>query len=98
MAGAPVPAPPTAWPSYQSWGRLAAASGMVGVVFNPRMSTADNVAFYSAGGPLSSVVLRDPKPSVRCVVLYYPYLDLEHMRVAVEHNATIAFVRRHVEP
>jgi acetyl esterase/lipase len=37
------------------------------------------VAFYSAGGPIAGVVLREPMPHVRCVVLYYPYLDLEHV-------------------
>jgi acetyl esterase/lipase len=103
---------PTAkdWNSYQSWGRVAAASGMVAVVLNHRMNTNDNVreagsdlmdaiafvrtnagqygldpnrlcvAFYSAGGPISSVLLRDTPPYLRCVVLYYPYLDLEHLR------------------
>jgi acetyl esterase/lipase len=97
------------WPSYRSWGRIAAASGMVGVVLDHRMNTNDVVdqaggdlldavahvrahageygldpdrlcvAFYSAGGPISSVVLRRATPYVRCVVLYYPYLDLEHL-------------------
>jgi len=37
------------------------------------------VAFYSAGGPIAGVVLRESMPHVRCVVLYYPYLDLEHL-------------------
>jgi acetyl esterase/lipase len=97
------------WALYQSWGRLAAASGMVGVVPNHRMNTDDIVddagadvmdalahvraraaeygvdpdrlcvAFYSAGGPISSVVLRERLPYVKCVVLYYPYLDLAHL-------------------
>jgi acetyl esterase/lipase len=39
------------------------------------------LAFYSAGGVLSADVLREPRPFVRCVVLFYPYLDLEHLRV-----------------
>jgi acetyl esterase/lipase len=94
---------------FRTWGRVAAASGLVGITFNHRMSTRDNVdeaasdlvdllayvrrnaaelradpdrlcvMFFSAGGPLSSVLLRDPQPFVRCVVLYYPYLDLEHL-------------------
>ena len=98
------------WGIYQSWGRVAAASGLVGVTFNHRLTTNDNVAegsgdlkaliatvranaaawnidpdrlclaFYSAGGPLSSVPLRERPPYVRCVVLFYPFLDLEHMR------------------
>jgi len=97
------------WPSYQSWGRIAAASGMVGVVLDHRMNTNDVVdqagadlldaiasvraragdygldpdrlcvAFFSAGGPIAGVVLREAMPYVRCVVLYYPYLDLEHL-------------------
>jgi acetyl esterase/lipase len=31
------------WGIYQSWGRVAAASGLVGVTFNHRMTTNDNV-------------------------------------------------------
>ena len=98
------------WGIYQSWGRAAAASGFVGVTFNHRLTTNDNVvegsddlkalvatvranaatwnidpdrlclAFYSAGGPLASVPLRERPPYIRCVVLFYPFLDLEHMR------------------
>lgn len=101
---------PTTWPSYRSWGRLAAAAGLVGVVFNHRMTTDENIesaagdvtaavdfvrsnaatlgidpdrlciAVYSAGGPLASVFMREPTRSIRCLVLFYPYLDLEHMR------------------
>ena len=98
------------WSSYQRWGRLVAASGMVGVTFNHRLTTDDNVdeaspdvadalafirrraadfsadpnrvclAFYSAGGVLSGALLHDAPSYVRCVVLYYPFLDLEHLR------------------
>lgn len=101
---------PTEWPSYRSWGRLAGAAGLVGVVFNHRLTTDENVreggedvlaalnhvrtnaaalgvdanrlcvAVYSAGGPLASVVMRERLPYVRCLVLFYPFLDLEHMR------------------
>ena len=101
---------PTTWPTYRSWGRLAAAAGLVGVVFNHRMTTDENVemaagdvsaaveyvranastlgidpnrmcvAVYSAGGPLASVFMREGAPAIRCLVLFYPYLDLEHMR------------------
>jgi acetyl esterase/lipase len=39
------------------------------------------LAFYSAGGVLAGRALREPRPFVRCVVLFYPYLDLEHLRV-----------------
>jgi acetyl esterase/lipase len=38
------------------------------------------VAVYSAGGPLASVFMRERTPGIRCLVLFYPYLDLEHMR------------------
>src|SRR5687768_16345768 len=31
------------WGIYQSWGRVAAASGLVGVTFNHRLTTNDNV-------------------------------------------------------
>ena len=101
---------PTTWPSYRSWGRLIAAAGLVGVMFNHRMTTDENiedaasdvsaaadyvranatmlgidpdrvcVAVYSAGGPLASVFMRESALRVRCLVLFYPYLDLEHMR------------------
>jgi acetyl esterase/lipase len=113
------------WPSYQSWGRLAAASGMIGVVMNHRLTTDDNVdeasadlldaiafvlqraaqfgadpnrvcaGFYSAGGVVSGVLLRDAPNYLKCVVLYYPYLDLEHL-----NNKTIfreAHSRAHVD-
>lgn len=102
------------WGIYRSWGRVAAASGLVGVTFNHRMTTNDNVdvasgdlraaidlvrtnaaqwnidpdrlclAFYSAGGPLSSMPLRERPPYVKCVVLYYPFLDLEHLRTQTQ--------------
>jgi acetyl esterase/lipase len=38
------------------------------------------LAFYSAGGVLAAGALREPRRFVRCVVLFYPYLDLEHLR------------------
>jgi acetyl esterase/lipase len=103
---------PTEWPAYRSWGRLAAAAGLAGVMFNHRLTTDENlsvassdvsaaiayvraqsatlgidpdrlcIAVYSAGGPLASVVMRERAPYVRCLVLFYPFLDIEHMRVA----------------
>jgi acetyl esterase/lipase len=109
VAGQPGPRP-TEWPTYRSWGRLAGAAGLVGVVFNHRLTTDENVsegaadvlaalhhvrsnaaslgvdadrlcfAVFSAGGPLASVVMRQRTPPVRCLVLFYPFLDLEHMR------------------
>jgi acetyl esterase/lipase len=101
---------PTEWPTYRSWGRLAGAAGLVGVVFNHRLTTDENVreggedvlaalryvrsnaaslgvdpdrlciAVFSAGGPLASVIMRQRMPHVRCLVLFYPFLDLNHMR------------------
>ena len=113
------------WGVYRSWGRVAAASGLVGVTFNHRMTTNDNVdvasgdlraaidlvrknavqwnvdpdrlclAFYSAGGPLSSVPLRERPPYVKCVVLYYPFLDLEHLRTQTQFRP--AYSAAHVD-
>ena len=113
-------ASPTTWASYQSWGRLVAASGFVGVTFNHRLDTDEELsapeqqirsamryvrahadeldidrdrlclAFYSAGGQVASAVLRDPQPFVRCVVLLYPYLDLEHHRRATPFRGPMA--------
>ena len=113
------------WGIYRSWGRVAAASGLVGVTFNHRMTTNDNVdvasgdlraaidlvrknaaqwnidpdrlclAFYSAGGPLSSVPLRERPPYVKCVVLYYPFLDLEHLRTQTQFRP--AYSSAHVD-
>ena len=98
------------WSSYQRWARLVAASGMIGITFNHRLTTNDNVAeatpdvadavafirrraaefhadpnriclaFYSAGGVLAGSLLHDAPGYIKCVVLYYPYLDLEHLR------------------
>ncbi|MEX2283990.1 MAG: alpha/beta hydrolase [Gemmatimonadota bacterium] len=36
------------------------------------------VAAYSAGGPLSSLFLRPGPDPVRCIVLFYPFLDVDH--------------------
>jgi len=42
------------------------------------------VAVFSAGGPLASLFLREPQPGVRCVAMYYPFLDTEHTAVNTE--------------
>ena len=34
------------------------------------------LAAYSAGGPLLASPIREPKPYVRCLVAFYPFLDL----------------------
>ena len=39
------------------------------------------VAFYSAGGEIAAAALHEPPPWLRCVLLFYPFLDLEHKRV-----------------
>jgi acetyl esterase/lipase len=37
------------------------------------------VAVYSAGGPLASLFLRPaPESAIRCIAMYYPFLDTEH--------------------
>ena len=109
--------PPTEWPGYRAWGRLAAAAGFAAVTFNHRLTTDENleeaagdveaaiayvranaaelgvdpdrlcVAVYSAGGPLASLFLRERRPYVRCLVLFYPFLDLEHMRAESRFRA-----------
>jgi acetyl esterase/lipase len=38
------------------------------------------LAFYSAGGVVAGALLHDAPNYIKCVVLYYPYLDLEHLR------------------
>lgn len=95
------------WGIYQSWGRLAAASGFVGVTFThrlgftqPRLEAAaedlasalqfirDNarhygidparicVAAYSAGGPLLADYLVEAPAGIRCLVAWYPFMDV----------------------
>jgi acetyl esterase/lipase len=35
------------------------------------------LAAYSAGGPMLSMAIREPKPYVRCLVAFYAFLDLQ---------------------
>lgn len=107
----PASALPKEWPVFEEWGRAAAASGFVGITFNHRMSTRDNVdeatedvrlllarvradagrygldpdrmcvAIFSAGGPLANLFFRPDGVRVRCVVLWYPFMDLGHLAV-----------------
>lgn len=112
-------------PSYVQWGRLVAASGLVGITFSHRLTTSENVdtaatdvlnlmrevrrrsaewrldpdriciAAFSAGGPLTSLFMTDSADvdhGVRCIALYYPFLDMEHAAVISP------FRRPHVEP
>ncbi|HET8623445.1 MAG TPA: alpha/beta hydrolase [Gemmatimonadales bacterium] len=51
------------------------------------------LAFYSAGGVLAGSALREPRPFVRCVVLFYPYLDLEHLRMDTRFRRAYAASR-----
>jgi acetyl esterase/lipase len=102
---------PKDWGIYQSWGRLAAASGMVGVTFTHRLGfprtqilegasdVADAIAYirshagelgidgdrlclaaYSAGGPMLAPFLSDPPPYIRCLVGFYPFLDIRQSK------------------
>jgi len=107
---------PKEWGVYQSWGRLTAASGMVGVIFTHRLGfprtaildgaadVADAIAYvranaeslgidkdrlclaaYSAGGPMLSPFLSAPPEYIRCLVGFYPFLDI---RQSKEHQAS----------
>ncbi len=98
---------PKDWQIFADYGRMAAASGFVGIAFNHRLyenwmsvenSTSDlgdAIAYvrenadslgvdsdrivlwaFSGGGPLLSLAIRDPQPSIRCMVSYYALLDL----------------------
>lgn len=95
------------WGQYTSWGRLAAASGLIGITFNHRSTLqfsqtdealrdieaalayvrdhaadlgvdAERICFWvcSAGGFALKLVLKANPVYVRCVVAYYPVLDL----------------------
>jgi acetyl esterase/lipase len=112
-------------PAYAQWGRLVAASGLIGITFSHRLTTSDNVdtaavdvlnlvrevrrrsaewrldperlcvAAFSAGGPLTSMFMSDSAGAVhgvRCIALYYPFLDMEHAAVISP------FRQPHVEP
>jgi len=105
--GAPTRYQPKDWGVYRSWGRLVAASGMVGVTFTYRISfpashlresaadVADAIAYvranadglgidkgrlclaaYSAGGPMLSPFLRGAPEHIRCLVAFYPLMDI----------------------
>ncbi|HEX9892920.1 MAG TPA: alpha/beta hydrolase [Gemmatimonadales bacterium] len=39
------------------------------------------VAVFSAGGPLANLFLRPDGEPVRCLILYYPFMDLAHLGV-----------------
>lgn len=111
------------WGFYQSWGRLAAASELIGVTFTHRLSfprtrvtegaadVAAAIAYlranaaelgvdperlclaaYSAGGPLLSPYMKGASAEVRCLVGYYPFMDIrqsEH-HLAAESAETLA--------
>jgi acetyl esterase/lipase len=53
------------------------------------------VAVFSAGGPLASLFMAEQAaamPSIRCIAMYYPFLDVEHAGVASP------FRQAHAEP
>lgn len=105
--GTDTRAQPKDWGSYQSWGRLVAASGMVGITFTHRLGfpqtrvregasdvaaaisflrsngarfNADPdricLAVYSAGGPMLAPYMVDAPQAIRCLVAYYPFMDI----------------------
>jgi len=114
--GTDTRAQPKDWGLYQSWGRLAAASGMVGVTFTHRLGfpktkvvegatdvkaaigyvTSNAAKFgadpkriclaaYSAGGPMLAPYMVNTADNVRCLVGYYPFMDIrqtEHHRAS----------------
>ncbi|WP_293679204.1 alpha/beta hydrolase [uncultured Phenylobacterium sp.] len=121
--GVPPGAPAKEMGVYQSYGRLAAAQGWVGVTFTHRLGfpktmiaegaadVASAVAYvrshaaelnvdvdrlclaaYSAGGPMLSPFLKDAPAYVRCLVAYYPILDIENSAAhrAAETPQTLA--------
>jgi acetyl esterase/lipase len=53
---------------------------------------ADRIAlwYFSGGGPLLSVVLRDRPSYVRCVLAFYAFLDVRHMTPADADAARVA--------
>jgi acetyl esterase/lipase len=112
--GPPELGPPKSWGQYRGWGRLAAASGLVGVTFNHRPSSrltalaeagSDVDALLdwvqaegashgidptrlclwccSAGVPYGLRAALGDAPGIRCVVAYYGFLDLRHLRADV---------------
>ena len=121
--GVPPGAPAKEMGVYTSYGRLAAAQGLVGVTFTHRLGfprtmiregaadVASAIAYvrahaaelnvdperlclaaYSAGGPMLSPYLKDAPPYVRCLVGYYPILEIEGSAVhqAAETPETLA--------
>lgn len=107
---------PKDWGVFQSWGRLAAASGIVGVTFTHRLGfpetrvregaadvaaalrfisanaarfTVDSqricLVVFSAGGPMLSPYMVDASAATRCLVGFYPFMDIrqtEHHRAS----------------
>lgn len=98
---------PKDWGVFQSWGRLAAVSGLVGVTFTHRLGfpetrvregAADVAAAlryvsthaarfgidpdrvclfaFSAGGPMLAPYMAGAPPAIRCLVGYYPFMDI----------------------
>ena len=116
---------PKDWGAFVSFGRLAAASGFVGVTFNHRFyaweslgdsqaDVTDAVAYVrehadelgvdrdrvvlwavSAGGIFLSRPLRDAPPYVRCLVAYYPELDLQGERAAAPASVSDETLREY---
>ena len=103
---------PKDWGAFISYGKLVAATGLIGITFNHRFHTwnsfddsqadIDDLIAYvrsnaasfgvdrnrivlwavSAGGVFLSRTLRDVPPYIRCLVAFYPELDLQNQRQA----------------
>lgn len=105
--GADTRGKPKDWGIYQSWGRLAASSGLAGITFThrlgfPRTRVTEGAAdveaalafiganaerlgldagricivAYSAGGPMLAPYMVNAHPAVRCLIGWYPFMDI----------------------
>lgn len=43
------------------------------------------MSVYSGGGPMLTVALENPPPYIRCLVAYYPLLDIENTTLHKQH-------------
>lgn len=112
------------WGLYQSWGRLVAASGFVGVTFTHRLGfsrpgladaskdLADALAFvrtnasrfgmdpericiaaFSAGGPLLADYLVNSQQGLKCLVAWYPLMDIRQSKNHLGNEPAEALTR-----
>ena len=122
--GTDIRGKPKDWGIYQAWGRLVAASDLVGVTFSHRLGRLPQtrleagagdvaaaidyirrnastygidpdrlcLAAYSAGGPMLSSYMVDAPQAIRCLVGYYPFMDIRQSDAhrAAQQPETIA--------